>query len=105
MIFLVYHFDMEKYHYLFGSWGEIKDNKRVDSEGPSFPEDYEVVAAVEADNIEHVFEKTNHIDRDWTENEGVIPTKTRVRSTSCGDVVVDGSGNRLICASMGWEKI
>lgn len=66
---------------------------------------FTLVAEVKADNIEEVFALTNHIDSDWTENEGVTkaPGATRFRSTSVGDVVV-ADGERYLCANIGWEK-
>ena len=111
MIYLVYHYDMEKYCCSLNRWSKMDFDaeagwsREEDSQGPKFPEEYRAVAAVEADNLEKVFEKTNHIDQDWTENEGVIPMGSRHRSTSVGDIVVDGEGNRVICAGCGWEKI
>jgi len=75
---------------------------------PLFPEEYEPVAAVEADSIDEVFEKTNHITQNWENNKGVIALHTfgkQHRSTSVGDVVVDDSNKPLICASCGWKEI
>ena len=108
MIFLVYHFDMEKYSCCFDKWYRVDAlaGTATPTDALKFPEDYEVVAAVEADDIDDVFRKTNHIEEDWTTNEGVIPTKPNgCRSTSVGDVIVDAAGNRKICASVGWKDI
>jgi hypothetical protein len=57
--------------------------------GPFVPMDFEMVAEVEAADLEQVFEKTNHIDRPWQKNEGVFALTDCARSTSVGDVVVD----------------
>jgi len=106
MTYLVYHFDMEKYANLFGSWREIKGREvSGECDGPAFPEEYTAVAAVEADGIEDVFRLTNHIDSDWTDNEEVLPFVPQARSTSMGDVVVGSDKKRLLCAAVGWEEI
>jgi len=97
---------MNKYHYCFDEWVKVENNQESsESIGPNFPKEYQAVAAVEANNIEEVFEKTNHIDKNWAENKGVIPIVCQARSTSVGDIVVDDSGNRKICAGQGWKEI
>ena len=107
MLFVVHHYNMNKYSYCFGSWYEVdgQAGTRKDSDGPAFPAEYKAVAAVEADDIEEVFEKTNHIDYDWTENNGVVPIGSKHRSTSVGDVIQDSKGRTLLCASSGWKEI
>ena len=102
MKFTVYHFDMEKYCCLLGHWMKYEDGKRVDCGRPAFSE-YKKVAVVEAEDIDAVFELTNHIDSDWTENPGVVAEPGRHRSTSVGDIIVDENGKGAICASLGWE--
>jgi hypothetical protein len=67
-----------------------------------FPDSYELVAVVECENLGEVFEKTNHIDHPWHENEGVTCVK-RSRSTSVGDVV-EFDGKRYLCAACGWDE-
>lgn len=67
-----------------------------------FPDSYELVAVVECENLGEVFEKTNHIDRPWFENDGVICVKES-RSTSVGDVV-ELDGKRYLCAPCGWDE-
>lgn len=49
--------------------------------------EYVHVADVDSDDLDVAFEKTNHIDRSWMENEGVTAHGTRQRSTSVGDVL------------------
>ena len=66
-------------------------------------EDYKHVASVYATDIEEVFRDTNHIDREWWENENVNLVE-KSRSTSVGDVVVDNKLNVFVCASSGWIK-
>jgi len=111
--FIVYHYDMEKYLYSFGQWMEVDRDagSRRDSDGPSFPGEYKLVAVVLAPDIDKVFELTNHIDHDWRENENVLPSHDARRSTSTGDIVVefnedDPEKNTIhLCASFGWEEI
>ena len=108
MIFLVYHFDMSKYSFdsreLWTEYNE-EEGSRKDSDGPNFPEDYDVVAAIEADSIDEVFEKTNSIENHWSGNPGVIPIKKECRSTSLGDIVVNKAGKKFLCAYIGWKEI
>ncbi len=57
-----------------------------------FPDDYRLVAKVEASAIGEVFQLTNHIHSNWTDNmEAVsIPTgvnRLELRSTSVGDII------------------
>jgi hypothetical protein len=73
---------------------------------PKFPEEYEMVAVVDCKDEEDVFEKTNHITHDWTQNPEVIRrAKKSLRSTSVGDVLVDEDGNRLYCDHVGWKDM
>jgi hypothetical protein len=51
------------------------------------------VAFVETSDPQEAYRLTNNIDQSWTENPGVdtaIPNP-RIRSTSVGDVIVEGS--------------
>lgn len=80
-----------------------------------FPEGYDKVADLDVggkDWLEQVFECTNHIDSDWTKNPQVkklYPNSLtgalahRQRSTSVGDVVVNGT-ERWYCAPIGWVR-
>lgn len=72
-----------------------------------FPEGYIFVATVTAIDLEHVFMLTNHIDSDWTQNQGVELTPAghgMHRSTSVGDIIVDGGGDSFYCNGTGWHK-
>lgn len=71
----------------------------------SFPKDFVLVAKVEAESLEEVFRLTNHIDHDWRQNPGVMPSNVARRSTSVGDVVVEVGGKTWECAPCGWEEI
>lgn len=69
---------------------------------PQFPTDFELVAEVDADDVDEAFRLTNHIDQPWYENEGVKTIK-KSRSTSMGDVIVVSAG-AYQCMALGWEK-
>ena len=72
---------------------------------PVFPEEYELVAIVDTDDLEVAFHHTNHIDAEWWENEDVTCLK-KTRSTSVGDVAInDETGEIFVCASCGWDKV
>ena len=46
-----------------------------------------VVAAVKGRDLDLAFQLTNHIDKPWWENEGVIAVPGEHRSTSVGDFI------------------
>jgi len=71
---------------------------------PKFPEDYSHVATVDCEGLDHAFEKTNHIDHDWTTNPEVVELKkSRNRSTSVGDILQSENGMLHYCAPVGWD--
>ena len=77
---------------------------------PKFPEEYTLVATVNADGLDEVFESTNNIDKLWTQNENIVmlhklPTPNGIRSTSVGDVVVDEAGVAHYCDMVGWKEL
>jgi len=66
------------------------------------------VATVEANDLDEVFLLTNHIDKPWWGDDGIITFKPDSRSTSVGDLVLMESGGRWFrCEMAGWteEKI
>ena len=68
-------------------------------------ENYEKVAEVESENVDDVFRITNHIDSPWPKNPEVRWYKGGgCRSTSVGDVVIDGNGKRYLCEGVGWTE-
>lgn len=67
-----------------------------------FPRCYDLVAVVEAADIEQVYGLTNHIDKPWWENQDV-EVKLRSRSTSIGDVI-SSDNKKYRCVSVGWEE-
>lgn len=68
---------------------------------------YTLVAEVRATSLEEVFQLTNSIDQHWWKNSGVQPKfkSAGCRSTSVGDLVVDGSGVGHFCDSIGWTDV
>jgi hypothetical protein len=72
---------------------------------PEF-KDYEKVAEVETTGLESVFRLTNHINHSWTQNPEVRWFKGGgVRSTSVGDIVIDGNGKKFRCEMAEWAEI
>ena len=70
------------------------------SDKPTFT----LVAEVDSDNLEEIFQLTNHIDHSWTQNKKVtVITKNKVRSTSVGDLVFV-NGKNFVCESVGWSE-
>jgi len=108
-MFMVYHFDMEKYICSFGKWHSYKhlNGTYGNSDGPDF-EEYKAVALVDVPSIDDVFRATNHITEDWTTNPEIValPNGRGQRSTSVGDMVTDLTTNiSYRCASVGWEEV
>lgn len=72
----------------------------------SFPEDFVEVAELATEDLGEIFQLTNHIDQDWSLNEGVRKiVDGPVRSTSVGDVVALSSGAVLLCRTLGWKEV
>lgn len=66
------------------------------------------VAMVVAENLDKVYELTNHIDHSWMENADVqvTPGTSGHRSTSVGDEIENlSTGERFVVASAGFEKV
>ena len=76
------------------------------SDNPAFnKKNYKEVATVDCENLDHVFQATNHIDHDWTTNPEVLSCNANVRSTSCGDVIVDPDGRKVMVLGCGFGEI
>ena len=64
---------------------------------------FTLVAEVDSENLEEIFELTNHIDHSWTQNKKVtVVAKNPVRSTSVGDLVFV-NGKYFVCEATGWS--
>ena len=73
---------------------------------PKFPEEYAKVAVIEADSLKDTFRITNHIEDSWEKNPEVREVcKSSNRSTSVGDVMVDGDGKVFRCEMSGWSEV
>jgi hypothetical protein len=68
-----------------------------------FPTGYVKVADVTAVCQNGVFDSTQHNDMPWTARTNVRPCRDQVRSTSVGDVVVEGP-IAYRCESVGWTS-
>jgi hypothetical protein len=66
--------------------------QHASTHGPLEREHYHPVASVEAESLEAVFQLTNSIEHPWWYHRAVTPVPGAVpaRSTSVGDVVVQG---------------
>jgi len=58
-----------------------------EGEAPRFPEDYDLVARVDSNDLDEGYRLTNHIAGPWYSNPEV-EVLHRSRSTSMGDVIV-----------------
>lgn len=99
----VYHFDMKHavsegktLYFLSPSVDEVKDLAKKGL--------YQKVADVFTDNLDVAFEKTNHIDKSWQENEEVNAVVSKARSTSVGDLMVRDE-EVFVVSSIGFEKM
>ena len=91
---------MRVYHASVGTFGQSSVCPM-----PNWPDDYEFVAKVDGDLLEDAFVLTNHIEKSWTENDGVEEIGPGPhRSTSVGDVVVNSQG-AFLCRGNGWQEI
>ena len=72
---------------------------------PTWPSDFEKVATVATTSLDEAFQKTNHIFRPWTENEEVVESIEKPRSTSCGDVLVLPDGRAMRVAGQGFCEV
>lgn len=66
---------------------------------------YELVAMVETDDINVVWERTNSIDCYWGKNSGVVEVGEKHRSSMVGDIFIDSSGRAFVVASIGFHEL
>ena len=57
---------------------------------------YRKVAELTTDDLDDIYRDTNHIERDWRENESVFWATDKARSTSVGDVIVTRAGTYMV---------
>jgi hypothetical protein len=66
---------------------------------------FDLVAEVEGDELERAFSATNHVDRDWADNQDVeVKTTSPRRSTSVGDLVVR-DGVMFVVDKFGFSEV
>lgn len=71
-----------------------------------WPDDFDVIATVQSEDPDIVYEATNTIDHPWWDNEIATCLKPGgARSTSVGDVVVNSKDEVFIVLPVGWKKI
>lgn len=72
-------------------------------EARTFPDDYTLVAKVEAQSMDHAVFLSQHTDAQWTANPGVTSFMTRPRSTQSGDVIIDHDVARRYVGGKEWR--
>ena len=66
---------------------------------PTRIEDCTLVAAVDTDDFQEAFARTQHLEDDWWENAGVLLVgKPTHRSTMVGDILMNTKGERVMVA-------
>lgn len=96
-----------------GSWElahvkfpQVKAHTEVSVNGsrgykPEFAQFYELVAEVEADTYDQVFDAMNG----YPEPGVTVKALKRHVSMSVGHILVDGSGRAFICEHIGWKEV
>jgi len=76
---------------------------------PYNPEDFNLIAKVDTDDLEEAYMLTNHIDHDWTGNKKIkmfTPDSFKGnRSTSVGDVMILNRTQMFEVATAGFNDI
>ena len=70
-----------------------------------FPEDYQLVAEVNTDNVDEAYYRTNDLGEGWWLDERVTAHVAPCRSTSVGDVLVLPDGKALRVCRLGYRRI
>lgn len=65
---------------------------------------YSLVAEVDTDDLDVAYQKTNHIDSTWTDNDLVTAIGYEHRSSHIGDIFELGD-DLYVIASIGFDKI
>lgn len=68
--------------------------------------EYVLVAVNDTDDLDKIYEFTQHTDRSWTEQKKVVEIGPQPkRSTSVGDLIISDGGDIWIVADFGFTKI
>lgn len=70
-----------------------------------FESHYKLAAILATDNPNVAFEKTNHIESDWGDNEEVTWSCNKRKSSSVGDIFQHNDGSYLMVAGCGFEPV
>jgi hypothetical protein len=82
----------------------FSDQEPLSADTLDWPASYQIVAHVEAENMEEVYIKTQHLETAWWHNRGIKAIQ-RSRSTSVGDVIQDEQDDLWTVAATGFVKI
>ena len=70
----------------------------------NWPEEYHLVASVEAENLDQAYAKTQHIDQQWWQNTGV-ELLAESRSTSIGDILIGPDCHIMVVMPVGFADL
>ena len=99
-IYEVWHADPPQFSFYLND--KEKNVTRIRSE---FPNGYQHIADVRADDLNEVFHLTNTVEELWTRNVEIAEVYgDQFRSTSVGDVIIDGK-QRWLVDGIGWIDI
>lgn len=65
---------------------------------------YSLVATVNTNDLDEAFELTNHLDKNWSENDKVDAVSSSVRSTMVGDLMEIDEEFYIVLA-LGFKKL
>jgi len=82
----------------------FSDQEPLPADTLDWPASYQEVAHVEAESLEEVYLKTQHLERAWHLNQGVKAIQIS-RSTSVGDVIQDEKGTFWAVAAAGFVRL
>jgi hypothetical protein len=69
-----------------------------------WPEDYRLVASVEAENLDEVNVKTQHSEKEWWKNPGV-ELLAKSRSTSVSDIIIGSDRHVMVVMPIGFADL
>jgi len=66
---------------------------------------YTVVAVCKSNDLDDAYMLTQNIDTAWTNNDGISPIGSNLRSSMVGDIFETPDGSLYIVDNIGFEKI